>query len=843
MIARTSPADPSDSSAGSPSFLTSYEEGVPMVAPIELRSVKHVLQTDKGPGACRQRKPPKPLIAGARLGVAAVAAMILVLLGFSAKTLIAAEPSRTKRIATDEAFKSNILPIIQKHCVRCHGEDDPEGDISFHDLRSPEQVLENRKTWEKAFKQLGIGGMPPKRSRRRPTPDEQKALIEWLDLKLHHVDCDVVDDVGRVTIHRLNRTEYNNTVGDLLGVDLRPADDFPSDDVGYGFNNIGDVLSLPPLLFEKYVDASERIASAVIWTQPPGGRKQRFLGNQLKAIGGVNEGERGAWMMYSAGSVYREQDIAVAGEYLIRVEAAADQAGPELAKMEIRVDNKAVEVHDFRGHRKLGTYEVRRRLSGGRRRIEAAFVNDYYNPKAENAADRDRNLSVRSIEIQGPIGTEAPQLHKRIVFTRPSEKKTVEQAAREIFHRLLPRAFRRPVDDVEVDRISKLVRLAVERGDSFERGIQVGLQAVLISPHFLFRIEYDPQPGNPKAQHKVSDYELASRLSYFLWSTMPDDELFRLAKEKKLHQAEVLDRQIARMLKDPKADALVENFASQWLNLGNLAEVKPDPKLFPEFTPELRADMVRETQMFVRTLFREDRSLLDFLDADFTLVNQRLAKHYGFSGVEGEKFRRVSLPGGQRAGVLTHGSILTLTSNPNRTSLVRRGKWILDNVLGMHLPEPPANIPSLEEGAKESGVSSLREQLKLHREKPVCSACHDILDPLGFGFENFDAIGRWRETSEGTPVDSKGTLPGGESFNGPVALVQILKKREQDFAELVTRKMLTYALGRGLEVPDSCTVDDIVADLKENDYRFSVLVSGIVHSKPFRMRRGEGAKK
>ncbi len=646
--------------------------------------------------------------------LAAVVITMSILLVLLPPARSATESAPAHRVATAEAFESDVLPVVQKHCARCHGEDDPKGDVSFHDLRSPEQVLENRETWEKAFKLLGIDGMPPKDSRRRPTRDQQAALIQWLDLKLYHVDCNVVDDAGRVTVHRLNRTEYNNTIRDLLGVDLHPADDFPSDDVGYGFNNIGDVLSLPPLLFEKYVAASEKIAAAVILAEP--------------------------------------------------------------------------------------------------------------------------------------TGADAPDIHRRIVFTRPSETKTVGQAAKEVFGRLMPRAFRRGVDDVEIDRMVKLVEFVTGRGDSFERGIQVGLQAILISPHFLFRIEYDPQPGDApgdgaKAQHNISDHELASRLSYFLWSTMPDDELFRLAREGKLHQGEVLDEQIARMLEDPKADALVENFASQWLNLGNLAEVKPDPKLFPQFTPELRSDMVRETQLFVSTLFREDRSLLDFLDADFTLVNQRLAKHYGIDGVRGEEFRRVSLPGSQRAGVLTHASILTLTSNPNRTSLVRRGVWIVDNVLGIKLPDPPTNVPSLEDGAKESGASSMREQLKIHRENPVCAACHDLFDPLGFGFENFDAIGRWRQTFEGLPVDSKGTLPSGESFNGPVELVQILKRREEVFAKLVARKMLTYALGRGLEIPDSCAVDDILADLKANDYRFSVLVSGIVHSKPFLMRRAEGAKK
>ena len=362
---------------------------------------------------------------------------------------------------------------------------------------------------------------------------------------------------------------------------------------------------------------------------------------------------------------------------------------------------------------------------------------------------------------------------------------------------------------------------------------------MLVSPHFLFRVETDLHPNDSGDQHLLTDFELASRLSYFLWSTMPDEELFKFAADGKLHQTDVLDKQITRMLKDPKADALVDNFASQWLNLSNLVEVVPDAKLFPEFTPQLRADMIAETKLFIRTVFREDRSILDFLDAKTTFVNERLARHYGIDGVKGKEMRLVSLPPKQRAGILTHGSILTLTSNPDRTSLVRRGNWIVNNVLGLPLPEPPDDITPLEEGVNESGASTLREQLALHRSSANCAPCHNTLDPLGFGMENFDAIGRWRDKENGGAIESGGLMPGGESFSGPVELISILKKRKSKFAELVTRKMLTYALGRGLEIPDSCTVEEVVNDLKKNDFRFTRLIRGIVHSRPFLMRRGE----
>jgi hypothetical protein len=748
--------------------------------------------------------------------------------------LCAAEPKNSKLVATDEAFQAKVLPIVQQYCLDCHGEEEAEGDVSFHGFTKPAHVLENRKTWEKALRMLNTDMMPPEDHDERPSKAAREACATWLDIKLFHIDCDLIDDAGHVTIHRLNRTEYNNTVADLLGVDINPAKDFPSDDVGYGFSNIADVLSLPPLLLEKYVDASERIASAAILTDTSARGKQRFEASKLQATGAADV--HGEWVrMNSRGSAVHKHDIKVAGEYIIRVEAAADQAGSDPARMEIRIDGKAVKVHDIKGHRQPAAYDSRHKIPRGAHVIEAAFINDFYNPKAKDPRQRDRNLAVGYIEIQGPTDAPPPEVHQRIVIATPSDKKTVEQAAGEILHRLMPRAFRRPVDASEVDRLVNVVEFVVERGDSFERGIQVAVQAILISPHFLFRVEQEPPSG--AKQHSINDFELASRLSYFLWSTMPDETLFRLASQGKLHEPDVLDEQVMRMLADPRSAALVDNFASQWLTLANFVEATPDKKLFPEFTPKLRADMIVETKMFIAEVFNNDRSLLDFLDADFTFVNERLAKHYQIAGVEGEQMRRVSLPSNQRAGVLTHGSILTITSNPDRTSLVRRGAWILDNILGVKLADPPTDVQSLEDGAKESGATSLRDQLRIHRESPACASCHDTLDPLGFGFENFDAIGRWRVQAEGKLVDAGGKLPSGESFRGPTELVQILKKRKEQFAKLLAGKMLTYALGRGLELPDICTVDEIVADLEKNDYRFTVLVRGIVQSKPFLNRK------
>jgi hypothetical protein len=782
-----------------------------------------------------------------------VASATLLLTSLTNVAFLAAQPPAAKeQLATPEVFKTKVRPFLQSYCFDCHGEDGFEGDVSLEGTTNPDAIIDESPKWEKVLRQLSLDSMPPKDHDNRPPDVERTAVAEWLDAKLHRVDCDVVDQAGRVTIHRLNRVEYTNTIQDLLGVETDVAKDFPSDDVGYGFSNIADVLSLPPLLLEKYVDAAEQISKLAIFANGNGQPTHRFDVSQLKEEGSARPS--GEWiMMSSVGAVHHDHQIEVGGKFIIRVEARADQAGPEPAKIEIRIDGKAVKTHDTDG-RQPKTYQSEHPISAGRHRIEAGFVNDYYQPKAADPLQRDRNLALKYIELEGPTDAPPPESHQRILIAEPSETKSVEQAAREILKPLMTRAFRRPVDELEVERFVKLAKFASDREDSFERGIQVSLQAVLVSPHFLFRVENGPRSsaGSGSAEsgsaesdsaessvpesHVINDFELASRLSYFLWSTMPDAQLFELAEQGKLHEQAVLNQEIDRMLADRKAEALVENFASQWLTLSNFVESTPDATMFPEFTPELRADMITETKMFAREIFRNDRSLLDFVDGDFTFVNSRLAKHYGFRDVEGDEFQRVSLPAEQRGGVLTHGSLLTITSNPDRTSLVRRGAWVLDNILGADLPSPPANVPSLEEGAKESGAKSLRDQLRIHRESATCASCHDILDPIGFGFENFDPIGRWREKSEGQPVDSGGTLPSGESFTGPHELIQIIKQREDEFGEMLSRKMLTYALGRGLEIEDSCTIDELLADLKKNDYRFSVLVRGIVHSKPFLMR-------
>lgn len=755
----------------------------------------------------------------------------------------AAEDVESRDARHDRTYRDDIQPLLAEYCTDCHSGAEAMGDIDLERFADLAAVRKDRETWEHVLKMLKSESMPPADAGVLPTPEERTLLVDWVDSALYDVDCSQARDPGRVTIRRLNRNEYNNTIRDLVGVDFQPADDFPSDDVGNGFDNIGDVLSLPPLLLEKYMEAAEKIAEAAILVVDPNQPLvQRFERDTLQATGSATKTNYGFYKMSSTGSVYAEAQFPNEEEYTFRIEAAADQAGPDPARIELRVGDEVLKVIDTKGRRRPRVYEVKAVLPAGSKRVSAAFINDYYKPDAEDPKERDRNLAIRYVEVEStsaPTVDYFPPTHQRIIICQPDEEHSPADCARRIMRSFADRAYRRPATEAELDGLVGLIELALEQGEPFERGIQIGVQAVLVSPHFLFRVEHDERPDDPTYRHDLSGYELASRLSYFLWSSMPDAELLSIAAQGQLNRDDVLERQVRRMLADPRSQALIENFGSQWLNLRNLTDVTPDPKQFSDFDDKLRSDMRRETELVFAAIMRDDRSLLDFLDADFTFVNERLAKHYGMEGIEGDEFRRVSLEGLPRAGVLTHASILTLTSNPTRTSPVKRGKWIMENILGTAPPPPPPGVPELEETKEAAENASLRERLMVHRADPGCASCHNQMDALGFGFENFDAVGRWRDKDGAFDVDSSGTLPSGETFSSAVELVRILKRRDVDIAEALTRKMLTYALGRGLEYYDRCAVDDITSALQENGYRFSVLVNEIVKSEPFRMRRGD----
>jgi hypothetical protein len=529
---------------------------------------------------------------------------------------------------------------------------------------------------------------------------------------------------------------------------------------------------------------------------------------------------------------------------VLRARVFAQQAGSEPARMGLQVDGKDIATFDVPvGSNAPQVSEARATLKGGPHRLGVAFLNDYYDPMAADPARRDRNLVVESIAVQGPEVTgpaSLPESHRRILFCTPTPA-TRNECARAILERFASRAYRRQATAGEVGRLIRFVDLAEQSGESFERGIQLAVEAVLSSPQFLFRVELDPRPRQKGEQmplvREVNEIELAARLSYFLWSSMPDDELLGLAREGRLREGDTLERQVRRMLADPKARALVENFGDQWLHLRLLDNINPDAKQFPGFDEALRGAMLEETRLFFESVVREDRSVLDFLDANDTFVNERLARHYGIPGVKGEEFRRIVLNDDRRGGLLGQASILTVTSNPTRTSPVKRGKWILEQILGSPPPPPPPDVPELKEDKEVVLSGSLRQRMEQHRANPSCASCHSRMDPLGFGLENYDAIGGWRDKDGKFPIDASGTLPSGQSFEGPKALKAILKSRDREFVRCLAEKMLTFSLGRGLDYHDACAVDRIVAAMAEHNNTFSTLVWEIVRSDPFQKRR------
>ncbi|HEV3338900.1 MAG TPA: DUF1592 domain-containing protein [Pirellulales bacterium] len=733
----------------------------------------------------------------------------------------------------EAAFREGLQGFLTKYCADCHGGTEPEKNLALEKLPSADE----RDVWTKVRKYLQGRIMPPKDAG-QPTAAEFRTALAAIDAHLAGSDCGLKRNPGRVTIRRLNRTEYDNTVRDLVGVDFHPAADFPADDVGYGFDQIGDVLSMPPILLEKYLAAADQIVDRAIYVHTPEKTpRQTYPANKVQHEGGNNRSN--CWELASTGSVYTDIELPARGEYMLRGKAFATQAGNELAKMAFKLDDQQVYVADVAAEQGAAeVYETKVHAKPGKHRFALAFINDFYDPQNPDPKRRDRNLWIESLEVQGPLDAPPPELpdsHKKIIFCEP-KKGELRECAEKVLSRFASRAFRRPATPQEVERLIKLVELARSNGESFERGIQLAMEAVLVSPHFLFRVEQDPEPaaGGANGVHEISEYELATRLSYFLYSSMPDDGLLHDSFKGRLRKN--LDKQVARMLKDPKSRALVDNFATQWLEIRRLQNVTPDAKLFPAFDDELRQAMLEETKRFFAAIIEEDRGVLDLLDADFTFLNERLAKHYRIPGVTGPEFRRVKLDDPDRGGLVTQASVLTATSNPTRTSPVKRGKWILEVLLDMPPPPPPPNASDLKDEGQVVASGSLRQRMEQHRANPSCASCHTLMDPLGFGLENFDAVGGWRDREGPFAIDASGELPDGSAFKGPRELKAILKQKKDDFVRCLSAKMLTYALGRGLEAYDRCAVDDISAAVAQGDYKFSALIHAIVSSDPFQKR-------
>lgn len=747
-------------------------------------------------------------------------------------------PARRKELA------EGVLPMLRKYCVDCHQGPKAAAGIDVTRYRSMADLLGNRGAWERIAANVESKAMPPTGSP-APSDAERGRIAGFVQSLFTQLDCSL-DDPGRVTMRRLNRVEYRNTVRDLLGVETTVADDFPSDDVGYGFDNIGDVLTISPLLMEKYLGAARKISrQAVVAPEDRGIAPVLRFGSSLVGAGSPRDN---GLTLATVGSAGFEHVFPVAGEYEIVVEAWGDQGGSEPCKMRIAVGERSIATVDVSQEEgRSGRFGAKVRIdSPGSRRVSVSFLNDFYDPAASNPRRRDRNLVVESVSILPPDGSivqgDISANQRRLMRATPASRTPAawDQAMSQVLGPLAGRAYRRPLREGELTALVGVTRLALRRDQSFERGVQLGLQAMLVSPHFLFRVELDPKPGDRNARRDLSDHELATRLSYFLWSTMPDDILSGLASKGKLRDAAVVRQQVVRMLKDRRSSALAENFAGQWLQLRKLSVVQPDTNRFPGFDESLREAMRLETQLFFTDVVQSDRSVLEFLTSNRTFLNERLARHYGVDGVTGAQMRPVVLPTGPRAGVLGHASVLTLTSNPGRTSPVKRGKWVLENLLGTPPPPPPPNVPELPENKKDaSALKTVRARLDEHRRNPACNACHQRLDGIGLAMENFDAIGAWRDRDEGQAIDASGDLPGGVRFNGPVELRRVLANQNRKFVRTLAERLLTYGIGRGLESYDQCNLDAMADRIASRGHRFSEVVLAVVQSKPFRQRRGD----
>jgi mono/diheme cytochrome c family protein len=756
---------------------------------------------------------------------------------------------------TEASFEQAVTPFVQQHCVACHNAKLQTAGLALTNYHDTNAMLRDRELWEKVVRRVRAGEMPPK-GMPRPTPESIARVTGWIEQQFADSDRNTPADPGHLTAHRLNREEYNNTVRDLLAVHFQPAKDFPADDSGYGFDNIGDVLSVSPVLMEKYFNAATTIANRAI----PSGALPRPTRMRYSPEHSPND---------DGMALENRFEFPAEGDYEFRVAIGGREDsfhlhllldGREIKTADVLIEKGKPRSYEVRLHTTYGDHLLVAHMEqrppsalevATAKRMAAEEEADYRKAIRKHPEDAkqialQRALSnpptyIDALEVRGPynpLPPPLPEAYRRIFVCGHAPGQHTAACSRTDLSHLARLAYRRPVTDDEVERLCKLVASAQDGGMTFEQAIRVGVEAILVSPNFLYRIERDPKPDDPAAVHLVNDYELASRLSYFLWSSMPDEQLLDVARRGQLHDSAVLNAQVKRMLQDSKSDALIRNFFGQWLELRNLDSIHPDPNEFPAFNRQLRSAMHTESEMFVESIVRDDHSIIDFLDGKYTFLNERLAKFYGIPGVAGDEFRRVDLNGTERSGVLTQASVLTVTSYPTRTSPVLRGKWILENVLNAPPPPPPPGVGSID--AKPGPLAgTMRQQMEKHRADPACASCHKMMDPLGFALENYDAIGHWRTHDAGQQIDASGELPGGKIFNGSAELKGILANKRDTFAECLTEKLMTYALGRGLEGYDRRAVRKIVENLAANDYRFSALISGIVNSVPFQMGRGD----
>jgi len=749
--------------------------------------------------------------------------------------------------------------VVNQYCVTCHNETLKTGGLSLEKMDF-QNIGAGAETWEKVVRKLRSGMMPPQG---RPHPDDatRQAMTAWLETNLDRAAA-LKPDPGRPLLRRLNRTEYANAVRDLLALEMDPSALLPPDDSGYGFDNNADILTLSPVLLERYLSAAGQISSLAVGDPEtrPGGQTIRIRqdASQDRHIEGLPLG--------TVGGGLAKVNLPLDGEYTIAVRYFRTNLGAMRGleyehQLEISVDGERVHLAKFGGDADFKwalenitmaaddaerRSAVRLNLKAGPHEIGVAFLDmpgentlrlQPFIRSSNDTLDPSGHAHVDSFTITGPFNATGPgdtPSRRKIFVCRPRTSSEKEPCARRILSSLAHHAYRGLEKPVDLDRLMTFYKSEQD----FERGIQIALQRLLSSPKFVFRSETDPATVPAGSAHRVSDLELASRLSFFLWSSIPDDELLTLAAQGKLKNASVLDQQIRRMVKDPRAQALTQNFAGQWLYLRNLKNQIPNSLEFPDFDDNLRQALQRETELFFSSIVEEDRNVLELMTADYTFLNERLAKHYGVPNIYGSHFRRVAVTDEARKGLLGQGSILMVTSHTDRTSPVVRGKWILENLLGSPPPPPPAMVPPLKESAEREGgkILSMRERMEEHRGNPACSGCHSIMDPIGFAMENFDAVGAWRTHEARVPIDASGQLLDGTKVNGIVELKKVLLKRPDTFVQTFTEKMMTYALGRGLAYSDMPTVRRIVRDSARNNYKFSAIVSEIVKSTPFQMR-------
>jgi mono/diheme cytochrome c family protein len=785
----------------------------------------------------------------------------------------------------DSQTKLPHATFVKRYCITCHNDRLRVAELSLQDTGA-KPLADDATRWEEVVHKLRARQMPPAGV---PRPDEAayRSIVEYLETELDTAAA-ANPNPGRPTVHRLNRAEYVNAIRDLLAVEIDGATMLPPDDSGYGFDNIGDVLSVTPMLLERYLAAAARITRLALGDPSlKPGTVSFSLPEALRQDERMNE----QMPLGTRGGMAVRHHFPLDAEYVVQVKLQRNRGGNIIGinrkkQVEVRLDGARLKLFEVGGGGKpaaenapryglppepgaasqqpanptnpadqgVETYEstadkdleVRFPARSGTHEITVAFLKDTVRPEGvmDRAYDRAFFEGLGSITILGPYDASGPgesESRKRVFVCLPSGPSEEDGCARRILSAFARRAFRRPVASQEVTALMVPYQ-EKKKSNGFEFAVRFAIQRILVSPEFLFRIERDPAGIAPGTPYQLSDVELASRLSFFLWSSIPDEELLSLAEAGRLRQLGVLDAQIRRMIADKRSSSLVSNFVGQWLYTRNLGHILPDPEAFPNFDENLRLAMQQETEMFFVSMLREDRSILNILDADYTFLNERLAEHYGIPGIQGNGFRRVALTDENRRGLLGQGSVLTVTSYANRTSPTLRGKWLLENLLGAPPPPPPPDVPSLPESTGERALT-MRERMEQHRVNPACAACHATMDPMGFALENFDGLGRWRTTSAtpgnpvGSPIDATGKLPDGTQFNGPAGLRRIILARQDQFIHAFTERLLTYALGRGVEAYDQPVIRKISRESATADYRWSVVITNIAKSMPFQMRR------